>query len=167
MAAKRLTKAQRQQLWQDLRDDLTSAREKLDKIIEHQAWKPEYPTLLAAWQAHLTDVHWAPTALSTAVYHMIDEGASSEEIAEAMRGISVTAVDTLKRKKDMGVPPEAATRSNRRPPRDTIFLHVGAGTYAHYEELANAEDSTIMEIALKFVEQGFARLEKAAKRRAA
>lgn len=165
------TKAQAEALWETLNQTWGDHNKALEAIIARQAWKPVgYATLYEAWKARLSEMSFSRPALAAAVYQMHDEGVTPAQIAAAVRDVTVAGAKNLIRQKDNGTPASSASpfrggKDRPRNPQTTIFVHVGAETFGHYEEIARLSDRTVTEISTKAVEQEFAKLEGELKRR--
>lgn len=147
-----LSKRAKQQLNKSFLDDMFNAGAKLEQMIEVESWKADgFDTLLDFWNAKCSDLPFTLAEKKPAIYHMLGEGAEPEEIARAVRGVGVAAVESLKQDKAEGVPPEAASTRGRRAVnndgevveivrkrRDTIFIRLGPDNVEEMEDLSQA-----------------------------
>lgn len=148
----RMSKKAKQALNQSFVEDLFNAGEKLELMMAVNSWEADgYDSLLGFFADRCKDLPFTLTDKVMAAYRMLDDGAEPEEIAEAMTGISVEGAQNLKRQKEQGVPAGSARPNYRRkitdridedrprPPRDTLFLRLGAPVVQELEERCNLE----------------------------
>ena len=127
----KITKANAEKLWSDLRNALINTEELINRIVETEAWKPlGYNTFIDAWADRMRDVKLTATQQATVVYAMLEDGAKTAEIAGAIDGVGPVKARKYKQAHDAGVDPKDArfhTNNQRRPstpaaPRNTIRM---------------------------------------------
>lgn len=143
--ARKMSKRAMQQLNQAFLDDIFNAGEKLKQMIEVRSWEADgYGSFLAFWDAKCREIPFTLKDRNAAAYQMFNEGASDEDVATAIDGISADGAESLRRQKEGGVPPEGASPNFRgrrkssasqdfpKPLPDTLFLRLGAPVVAEY-----------------------------------
>lgn len=153
--------------WQGLRNDLSSAEQRIRKIIANQLWLPlGYLDFKAAWKAELADCDLGIRALRHVVYQYLDENATVEEIAEEVHGVGIPTAEALSRDREAGVPVDQSTTHVRSHPRTlrphTLHLYVGAENMDQYHEDAEVMGISVMGVALEAVEMRFKELHEQA-----
>lgn len=126
----KITKANAEKLWSDLRNALLNTEELINRIVETEAWKPlGYNTFIDAWADRMRDVRLTATQQVTVVYAMLEDGAKTAEIAGAINGVGPTKARKYAQAHDAGMDAEAARAygNARRPttpaaPRNTIRM---------------------------------------------
>ena len=160
---KNATTAWAENLWERLHKTFLDMEETLTTIIRSEAWKPlGYNSFTEAWAAKMGDITLASEIRPHVVYRMLDEGASVEEIADTVKGVSVETVECLEEQKDNGVPADMATtttvrRHKRKLPGARRFIHIeiDADTHREWQRKAKLHDTTINAVALTAVTAAF------------
>lgn len=150
-------------LWEKLHKGFLDMEQTLTTIIASEAWKPlGYSTFAEAWAAKMSDITLASEIRPHVVYAMLDEGATIEEIADTVKGVSVETVERLEEQKDNGVPADMATtttvrRHKRKLPGARKFIHIqiDADTHREWQRKAKLHDTTINAVALTAVTAAF------------
>lgn len=144
--------------WQGLLNDLSSAEQRIRKIIENKLWLPiGYTTFTQAWEAKLADSDLGTRALRYVVYQMLNEGRTTEEIASDVDGIGIPTAEALKADKDAGVPAAEASTRVRSHPRvlrpHTLHLYVGAENLDQLHQDCDVLGLSVMSTALTALEK--------------
>lgn len=153
-------------LWDKLHSYLVNSQKVIEEIIEKRAWEPlGYSTFFEAWNDRMGDITLATEIRPHVVYQMISEGASDEQVADAVKGISERLPASLRRQRSNGVPPSAADMSTvrqhlrKKPSRaDTLHLKIGTTRLARYQVIADRHGKSVAEIALEAIESRFLEL---------
>jgi hypothetical protein len=166
----KITKKQSDALWTKLRESFLDAGKTLDEIFAKKAWLPEYDTFTAAWSAHMAGVRIGSFINPAAVmYQMLEEGATVEEIADAVEGVSPAIAESVKKQRDAGVPRDKAKarrkpiivrrhRRKRPKPAAVIRIEVGHDAFVEYTAIAKEYDTTVAEVFREAGEKAFAEL---------
>lgn len=163
----RITKARAEKLWDLLHDSLLTTQNTILEIIGSRAWEAlGYPTLRAAWAVRMTDLDLATTPMIHVVYQMLAEDALDQEVADVVKGVQVGTVSTLRRQRDNGVPPEAASlyvrprvsEQGRSASRGTLFLHVGPETLTLWNKLAREQGKSAGDLAIEILTREFSQM---------
>jgi hypothetical protein len=111
---------QAQKLWGLLRQHFVNFERTLEEIIEKRAWEPMgYGSFIEAWTAQMGDVTLAAEFRPHVVYAYFDQGATIDEVVDGVKGVGHRRAQSLKRQKDNGTLPSAATLgASRQRPRD-------------------------------------------------
>lgn len=134
-----LTSRQAQKLWALLRQHFVNFERTLEEIIEKRAWEAMgYESFAEAWTAQMGDITLAAEFRPHVVYAYFDQGASIADVAAGVKGISTDRAAALKRQRDNGVPPDAASMSTGRRPQSGETV---VGSYIRKD--SNAEASTV------------------------
>jgi hypothetical protein len=146
--------------WQGLRDDLSSAEQRIRKIISKKLWLPiGYPTFTAAWKAELADSDFGLRTLRHVVYQMFTEGLTVEEVAAEIDGVGIPTAEQLQADQDAGIPPEQASTRVKGHPRllrpHTLHIYVGAEAMDEYHRDADTVGLSVLGAALEAIEQRF------------
>ncbi len=150
-------------LWSRLQKTFLDMEETLQTIIATQAWKPlGYDTFTQAWAEKMSGITLAGELRPHVVYAMFDEGATVEEIADTVKGVSIETVERLDEQKANGVPADMATtttvrRHKRKLPGARKFIHIeiDADTHREWRHKAKAHNTTTNAIALAAVTAAF------------
>ena len=127
----KITKANAEKLWSELRDALLNVEELINRIVETEAWKPlGYNTFIDAWADRMGDVTLTGTQQATVVYAMLNDGAKTSEIAGAVQGVGGAKARKYAQAHESGMDTETAAAhasTPRRPvtppaPRNTIKM---------------------------------------------
>ena len=130
----KITKATAEKLWADLRDALLNTEELINRIVETEAWKPlGYNTFIDAWADRMADLTLTGTQQATVVYAMLNDGAKTAEIADAIKGVGPNTARKYEQAHSAGMDTEAAAThvsdraGSKRPstppaPRNTIKM---------------------------------------------
>lgn len=156
---------QAQTLWKKLHSHFVNAENVIREIIDTRAWEPlGYKTFAEAWKATMSDLTLAVEIRPHVVYQMLGEGWSSDEIAEAIRGIGPDGVEQLDRQRQNNVPADYAVVNRhyrRKPsPADTLHINVGHTMLEEYRRIAATHDTTVEDIAKDAVAERFKQLVK-------
>lgn len=144
--------------WQGLRNDLSSAEQRIRRIIDNQLWLPlGYTDFKTAWNTELADCDLGIRALRHVVYQMLDEGQSDQEIAAEVDGVGIPTVEALRSDKAAGIRAGEATtrvRSHQRVIRPhTLHLYLGAEVMDELHHDADQLGKNVMVEALGAVER--------------
>jgi hypothetical protein len=158
MTKKRLS-AHSERLWLNLQSSLLDFHKTLIEIIENMAWKPAYETFTDAWTAKMSNISFAPELLPHIMYQMFNEGATVEDVADAVKGVGPDAVERVKQQKDNDVPAEYVhvRDYHRKPPARPATLHVNVGQSAltQYNRIAKKLGMTVEDIAREAIARRF------------
>lgn len=162
----RITKARAEKLWDLLHSSILTTHNAILEIIEAGAWEPlGYPTLRAAWADRMADLDLAVTPMIHVVYQMLAEDALDQEVADVVKGVQVGTVSTLRRQRDNGVPPEAASLyvrpaagEQRSASRGTLFLHIGPDRLREWNQLAKGQEKSAADLAIEILTREFSRM---------
>lgn len=151
----KITKANAEKLWSELRDALLNVEELINRIVETEAWKPlGYNTFIDAWADRMGDVTLTGTQQATVVYAMLNDGAKTAEIADAIKGVGPTVAHKYLQAHSAGMDTKAAAihaGNNRRPstpaaPRNTIRMEgFASDDLAAWQGAAKAEGTPFPE----------------------
>lgn len=127
----KITKANAEKLWSELRNALLNTEELINRIVETEAWKPlGYNTFIDAWADRMADVTLTGTQQVTVVYAMLEDGAKTAEIADAIKNVGPAKARAYEQAHSAGMSAKDArfhTNNARRPstpaaPRNTIRM---------------------------------------------
>ena len=143
----------------------------LAEILEVEAWKPTYETFTDAYNDKMHNITFAPELLPHIAYKMFDEGATPEQVADAVKGIGPEKAKRLKEERDSGVPAHSATghpvrvRGNgpyqRKLPEDNwVKLNVAPEVLQEWKRIAKQRKRTVESIVMEAATQKFKRLDR-------
>ena len=82
------TKAEANQLWEQLKNNLLGTQETLEKIITTRAWEPlGFATFHEAWSERMSGVKLAGAMEATVVYALFEAGATDVDVALSVDGV--------------------------------------------------------------------------------
>lgn len=122
MTTATISQREAQALWNGLRAALISLDQNLQKIVETRAWEPlGYATFTEAWREQMSGVSMSGVQRVTAVYALMDSGASDNEVAMAVDGITPFRAERIRDAWAAGAKPHVAER-NSRTERDAVAV---------------------------------------------
>lgn len=142
-----VSKAEANNLWNDLKSNLLLAQETLEKIVESRAWEPlGYETFVDAWTDRLSGVPLAGVMEANVVYAMFDSGAEVQDVRGAA-GVGPAKTRAYKQAHDAKMSPKDAylhaasmARAKRQtPPPGSVFVE------AHYRKQGSRRNSVYLE----------------------
>lgn len=143
-----ISKAEANNLWNDLKNNLLLAQETLEKIVESRAWEPlGYETFVDAWADRLSGVPLAGVMEANVVYAMFDSGAEVDDAHKAVASVGPAKARAYKQAHDAKLAPKDAflhagsmSRVKRQtPPPGSIFVE------AHYRKQGSRRNSVYLE----------------------
>lgn len=157
------SKEQATELWDRLRSSFLDQHKILIEIIGMRAWEPlGYDSFVAAWRDQMKDITLASELRPHVVLQMIQEGLTSDEIAEMVRGVSPEGVQDIKEQSDNGVPAKLVRRRRGKPealPYSTLFLHFPTRRMLAWRKVAKKLNTSVEQIALAAIEDAFKAME--------
>src|SRR6516165_426671 len=89
--------------------------ENLKEGIAQRHWVAlGYETFTDMWQARCSHIDVVVELKADVAFQMMDDGATDDEIADAVKGLAPDSVEYLREQKDDGVAPEGVTLRRRR-----------------------------------------------------
>lgn len=164
-----MTPEEAQRLWDSLKALLTDTREAIQEIIKTRAWEPlGFKTFSDAWKANMSEIELARELRPYVVYQLLSEGRSTDDVADAVKGVGPETAEELDRQRRNGVPAEFAVvrKHFRRKPcqPDTIHLKIGKTMLAEYQRISAVVGAGVEDIAKEAISQRFAELARASNR---
>ena len=161
-----LSQKQATALWSKLRQHFVNAATVIEEIIERRAWEPlGYESFTEAWHSQMEGVTLAIEVRPHVVYQMVTEGYDYDAIAAAVKGVGRDRVESLARQRRNGVPARDASMTTvrqhrRKHPSVAGTLHIPVGPLAlkRYQQIAEAREMTVEQIAADAIEARFREL---------
>lgn len=164
-----LSAKQATELWSRLRQHFINAATVIEEIIERRAWEPlGYESFTEAWHSQMEGVTLAVEVRPHVVYQMLTEGYDYDAIASAVKGIGRDRAESLDRQRRNGVPACDASMSGKSVVRrhlrkrpsvaGTIHIQVGPIALRRYQQIAEAREMTVEQIAAEAIAARFKEL---------
>lgn len=156
---KRLTKGQAEALHREIRDGLLNIEKKIAEFAQgggHLALG--YKTFADYWTDRMSEVSLRQTeALHIVACVMYDEGASPEQVAASVKGLTTKRAEAVREQKNLGVAPDKIRvreheRKVERAPDHVVHVPLAPGTYRKFKTIAKRIGTTLeaeAEIALR------------------
>lgn len=163
MTDKKVTAAQAQKLWGELRRHFANAENVIQQIVEQKAWEPlGYGSFAEAWVGEMSNLTLPSEVRPHVVYQMLAEGWEPVDIADVVKGVGPSTAEALARQRRNGVPPNhAVVREHyrrRSAPASHIRINVGPTMLAEYHRIATVVGQSVEDIALEAVRDRFREL---------
>lgn len=152
-----------EKLWARLESGLLDVQNTIIAIIDARAWEPlGYESFSKAWiDKIMPRVTISAELRPHVVYQMFEEGLTTDQVADAVKGVTPEAAKSLGRQRKNGVSADKATtivrQHRRKKPGGWGFLHlkVDAETLKNWHQIAKANDTTAKDFALEVVTAAF------------
>lgn len=141
-----ITTRQAEAIWDRMSSLFADFEAVLAEAITTRSWEPlGYQSFVEAWAARMGRHRLASAIVQNEViYAMLEEGASTEAIADAVKGATDNGVDALRRQKANGIPASKASirvRPHlRKAAREASTLHITPSTRDYERFCAIAVD---------------------------
>jgi hypothetical protein len=166
-----MTKSQRplpayaEKLWTRLQSNFLDTYKTLAEILETEAWKPTYATFTDAYTDRMANITFAPEMLPHIAYRMFAEGATPDQVTDAVKHVGPQAARRLKEQRDDGVPADQATttrvrehRRNLPGPWKWLRLKVNNDVHREWMAIARRHHTTVAAVALRAAKAAFEEL---------
>lgn len=145
-----------------LHKNLLDTEETLATFIRHKLWEPlGFSSFATAWTARMSDITLAAELRPHVVYQMFAEGATVDEVVNAVKDVGPESAESLRRQREHGVPVGMAVvrqHYRKRPKRHFVTFEVDGGEKAEWESIAKAHNTTVDDVAVSAVRAAFAEL---------
>lgn len=166
-----LTKKQAETLHAEIRDGLLNIERKIAEFAQRRGHVAlGYKTFAAYWMDRMSDVTLRQTeALHIVACVMYDEGATADDVALTVNGITAKRAQAIREQKDLGVAPEKIRvrehdRNALRAPDHVVHVPLPPGTYRRYKSVAKRAGVSLEEAAEMALRLYFAELSSREKR---
>lgn len=149
-----LTKKQAETLHAEIRDGLLNIEQKIAEFAKRRGHVAlGYKTFAAYWMDRMSDVTLRQTeALHIIACVMYDEGATAEDVALAVNGITTKRAQAIREQKELGVQPDKIRvrehdRKALRAPNHVVHVSLPPSTYRRYQTVARRTGTSLEEAA--------------------
>lgn len=155
----------KERLWLNAQSNLLDFNKTLIEIIEQEAWTPTYDTFTDAYAAKLGNISFARELLPHIMYAMFNEGATVEQVVDAVKGVGADVAERVKNQKDTGVPADKASVTVRKHKRKLpgpwrwLRLKVDGTKHQEWALKAHANNTTIADVVLSAADAAFAEMQ--------